>query len=68
MDLEDVIYVNCLLLDKIDMVFGFSKRSGIRRSLITYSCIFNQKKYTDLIWKLSKFEYEIKKQIVCDLY
>lgn len=62
MNLEDVIYVNCLILDRINMMLGFSEASKIRRSLITYSCIFNQKNnYTDLIKQLSEFGYEMSK-------
>lgn len=62
MNLEDVIYINCLLLDRIHEILGFSETSGIRRSLITYSCIFGKlNEYDDLIKQLSEFGYEMKK-------
>lgn len=62
MNLEDVIYVNCLILDRIHTIVGFSETSGIRRSLITYHCIPGAlNNYTDLISQLSEFGYEMNK-------
>lgn len=59
MDLNDVLYVNCLILDRIQTMLGFSETVGIRRSLLTYTAI-NKKlnDYTGLIKKLNEFGYE----------
>ncbi len=61
MELEDVLYINCLILDRIHEFVGFSETSGIRRSIITYSAI-NKKlnNYSGLINELENLGYEMK--------
>jgi len=49
MDLDDVIYVNCLSFDRISNLMGFSNSSRIRRSLSVYSLIEGLNKYDALI-------------------
>lgn len=62
MILDDVIYINCLVLDRIEKILGFSEAKGILRSLVTYSCISKSRKdYSHLINYLKDLGYETKK-------
>ncbi|MDO9629090.1 MAG: DUF4238 domain-containing protein [Acholeplasmataceae bacterium] len=62
MNLDDVIYVNCLVLDRVQKFLGFSESSGIRRSLITYSCIPRAlNNYSSLLVHLTSLGYEVSK-------
>lgn len=61
MQLDDVIYINCLTLDRIQNIVGFSESSGILRSLLVYSCIPRTlNKYDGLIHELSNLGYNTK--------
>ncbi len=58
----NVIYVNCLALDRVQKFLGFSETSGIRRSLITYSCVPRAlNNYSSLLDHLISLGYEVNK-------
>ena len=62
MKVDDVIYVNCLVLDRIETYLGFSETKGILKSLITYSCIDNTlNNYTALLEEIDKLGYEVRR-------
>lgn len=49
MNIEDVIYVNCLCLDRVNNFLGFSESSRIKKSLSTYSIVQGLNDYESLI-------------------
>jgi hypothetical protein len=62
MNVDDVIYVNCLVLDRIQTYVGFSETKGILQSLITYSCIENAlNNYSPLLGAIEKLGYLVNK-------
>jgi hypothetical protein len=62
MNVEDVVYVNCLVLDRIQTYLGFSETKGILRSLITYSCVERAlNNYAPLLEEIEKLGYEVRK-------
>jgi|GEM_PF-449722 len=61
MILNDVIYANCLTLDRISDIFGFCSSQGITRSLAVYSQISGLNDYSDLINQLEAMGYVIKR-------
>lgn len=74
MNVDDVIYVNCLVLDRIQTYVGFSESGRIRRSLITYSCVNNAlNNYDGLLNNLSQLGYDIVRsskyqELACRFY
>ena len=62
--LDDVILVNCLMLDRVDTWFGFDESAKILRSISTYNAIsrIGQRNHFDkLITHLSNNGYELYK-------
>lgn len=63
MNLEDVIYINCLVLDRIQTYLGFSETKEILQSVITYSCVKGAlNNYDPLLVEMEKLGYEIGKK------
>lgn len=56
-----MIYINCLILDRIQHVVGFSESKGILNSLMVYSCIPNTlNKFDKLLNELSILGYDVR--------